>query len=244
MKSENTSNSFPVTRAQAEALRLPYFSGFPYIWTRIVPSLYHIIVVPKLSEPQLRDIAIRQALANHLPTCLVLGDKACYYFDRTDGRENWDSFIPRGGHVIYGKMQPSVSIESDADLTGRQRFLVHYEKATNPGGYLVTTTDTRPATNGERIRLWGRRLDRVQRGLTRCSKCQERRGECLYPNPWFSGQVVRVYCLCENDNLCAACGKRLYERKLNAAFFNPRDRKIWNVPGFCGLDHTCPAARH
>jgi hypothetical protein len=36
----------------AEALPLPYFNGFPYISTRIVPSLYHIMVAPKLEEPR------------------------------------------------------------------------------------------------------------------------------------------------------------------------------------------------
>ena len=230
MKSENTSNSFPVTRAQAEALRLPYFSGFPYIWTRIVPSLYHIIVVPKLSEPQLRDIAIRQALANHLPTCLVLGDKACYYFDRTDGRENWALSFPAA----------ATSSTARCNLASRSS-----QMQTSQGASASWSTTRKPRIPAA---TWSQRQIRDPRQTVNAFdsggggwtvfkgaspdvlSVRNGGGMSLPPIPGSAARLSGVYCLCENDNLCAACGKRLYERKLNAAFFNPRDRKIWNVP--------------
>ncbi len=46
---------------------------------------------------------------------------------------------------------------------------------------------------------------------------------------------MQVHCRCQNDNRCAACGGFLYERKLNANYYNARDGQIWHVPGFSGL---------
>ena len=51
---------------------------------------------------------------------------------------------------------------------------------------------------------------------------------------------MTVHCGCQNDNRCAACGGFLYERKLNANYCNPRDGRIWHVPGFSGFRHRCP----
>jgi hypothetical protein len=45
----------------------------------------------------------------------------------------------------------------------------------------------------------------------------------------------------DNHNRCARCHERLYERRLNANYYNPADRGIWHVPGFCGLSHRCSA---
>jgi hypothetical protein len=62
----------------------------------------------------------------------------------------------------------------------------------------------------------------------------------LDPNPVFKGKVMRVHCLCENDNRCAACGGLLNARELNANYFEKSDGQIWHVPGFSGLSHRCP----
>jgi hypothetical protein len=51
---------------------------------------------------------------------------------------------------------------------------------------------------------------------------------------------MTVHCRCANDNRCAACDRLLYEHKLNANYYNPRDGQIWHVPGFSGLGHRCP----
>src|SRR5262245_26974455 len=49
------------------------FNGFPYLVTRVVPVMYHIIVLPEeLNAVDLVEIARRQARATALETCLVL----------------------------------------------------------------------------------------------------------------------------------------------------------------------------
>jgi hypothetical protein len=98
------------------------------------------------------------------------------------------------------------------------------------------------ASADELARLAGAGPDGVPRGLERCPACGEWRGTCLDPSPRFAGQVMTVHCRCANDNRCAACGLLLYERKLNANYYNPRDGRIWHVPGFSGLGHRCPGA--
>jgi hypothetical protein len=52
-----------------------------------------------------------------------------------------------------------------------------------------------------------------------------------------------VHCYCENRNRCARCNARLFERRLNANYYDPADRRIWHVPGFCGLARGAEAAR-
>lgn len=50
-----------------------------------------------------------------------------------------------------------------------------------------------------------------------------------------------VHCRCDNDNH-ARCGEVLFERKLNANFYDESDGQIWYVPGFCAFDHQCGTA--
>ena len=85
-------------------------------------------------------------------------------------------------------------------------------------------------------RLKGFQRNGVPRGLKRCPECQEWKGECFDTTMPL---VVRVHCTCENDNLCAACHRPLYERKLNANYYSESDRGIWHVPAFCAFDHRC-----
>jgi hypothetical protein len=53
---------------------------------------------------------------------------------------------------------------------------------------------------------------------------------------------MTVHCVCDNDNRCAGCRQLLWDRKLNANFFNETDGQIWHVPGFCALYHQCYSA--
>jgi hypothetical protein len=108
------------------------------------------------------------------------------------------------------------------------------------GGYIVNVSkDSRNATADEVERLRGTSRDGVPNGLRLCRQCHEYHGECLNSTEASSHLLVRVHCRCENHNRCARCAALLYERKLNASFYNPDDRRIWSVPGFCGLDHDC-----
>jgi hypothetical protein len=102
------------------------------------------------------------------------------------------------------------------------------------------TKGGRDATADEVGRLAGAGPEGRPRGLERCPTCEEWRGRCLDPSPTFVCKVMTVHCGCQNDNRCAACGGFLYERKLNANYYNARDGQIWHVPGFCGFRHRCP----
>jgi len=240
----NLSSSRPITHPQLEALKLPACDGFPYIWTRVVAALYHLVLLPRTYEVKLlQHIAQRQVSANRLPTCLVLGENECYYYT-PDGGESRESSIPRGGFVVSGKLQLCVQLEQDDDLHARQRRLFIYEaerNGTTPGCLFGDLTKGgRDATVDEQLHLAGRGQNGVPTGLARCANCGEWAGECLDPSPVFKGKVMRVHCLCENDNRCAACGGLLHARKLNANYFEKSDGQIWHVPGFSGLSHRCP----
>jgi hypothetical protein len=71
------------------------------------------------------------------------------------------------------------------------------------------------------------------------AQCAASGGGTASTPPQFFGKVMTVHCRCANDNRCAACGQPLYEHKLNANYYNPRDGQIWHVPAFCGLSHQC-----
>jgi hypothetical protein len=49
------------------------FDGFPYFVTRIVPALYHVILLPAgMDEGSLISFAEHQSQSNNLEACLVL----------------------------------------------------------------------------------------------------------------------------------------------------------------------------
>jgi hypothetical protein len=66
---------------------LPLFEGFPYLVTRVVPAMYHVILVPAdASELELVLLGRTQWRANRLEVCLVTGvDRA--WFISADGRD-------------------------------------------------------------------------------------------------------------------------------------------------------------
>jgi len=102
------------------------------------------------------------------------------------------------------------------------------------------TKGGREATADDVARLAGAGPEGQPRGLERCPTCEEWRRRCLDPSPNFICKVMMVHCGCQNDNRCAACDGFLYKRKLNANYYNPRDGRIWHVPGFSGFLHRCP----
>jgi hypothetical protein len=101
------------------------------------------------------------------------------------------------------------------------------------------TKGGRSATEEERQRLSGKQPNGVPNGLIQCKTCGDWAGECLDPNPMFIGMIMKVDCRCQNDNLCARCGKPLYEYKLNANYYG-KDGIIWHVAAFIGFSHRCP----
>ena len=244
MKPKQDEHQCPLTAQQVKGLNLPVFGSFPYLATRLVPALYHLSLLPGSFEPELlRHIAQRQVAANKRPTCLVLGPADCIYYE-VDGMESRSDGIPCGGHAASGKLRLCAEFEHDDELQVRQRLLAAYvEERSLAGGYLFgdLTKGGRDATPDEQLRLAGVQTGGVPRGLDLCPTCGEWAGQCLDPSPQFKGKVMRVHCLCENDNRCAACGGPLHAHKLNANYFQKSDGHIWHVPGFSCLSHRCPA---
>jgi hypothetical protein len=217
------------------------FGGFPYLVTRVAPTMYHIIVLPDELDPdRLVDIARLQASANALPTCLVCAADSALYIG-TDGRESRGE-PPRGGVVVTGRLQPCRVFAEAPGLVARRLALDRFIEHTTPKtGYMFgdLTKGGRPATLEETVILAGRQANGVPRGLARCPQCSEWRGRCLDPSPQFAGHVMEVHCRCANDNRCAACGVLLHTRKLNANAYNEADGQIWHTPGFSAFGHVC-----
>lgn len=243
MKRKQHEHQFPLTAQQVKTLNLPVFGSFPYLATRLVPALYHLSLLPGSFEPELlRYIARRQVAANKLPTCLVFGPDDCLYYE-VDETEFRSHEVPWGGHATFGQLHLCAEFENDGELQVRQKFLAAYvEERSRAGGYILgdSTKGGHDATPDEQLRMTGVQTGGVPRGLDQCPTCGEWTGQCLDPNPVFKGKVMRVHCLCESENRCAACGGLLHAHKLNANYFQKSDGQIWHVPGFSGLSHRCP----
>ncbi len=213
-----------------------FFDGFPYQVTRVSPSFYHLIVLPwELPIGHLKEIVRWQATSNKLPSCLVLGPRECIYFE-PDGSEMASPQIPRGGAQITGFLMPCCPIPASDETRQRIEALVKWAAPRDEDILGDLTKGGRRATPEDFYRLEGNR-NGIPNGLVRCPTCGEYRGECLDPSPRFAGWVMRVHCICENDSLCARCGKPLDDRKLNANYF--RNGEIIHTPGFCGFRHRC-----
>ena len=222
------------------------FDGFPYLVVRVLPTMSHITLLPKdASERLLIGVALGQNWANRLDVCLVLGPRQNVYL-RADGHYWADVALPTGGITITGRLKPRKALPHTEDLQARQRRLVSFIEAHTPKGNFAVSGDLtkggREANADDVGRLAGAGPDDVPRGLECCPTCGEWRGCCLDPSPEFFFKVMTVHCCCANNNRCAACGLLLYKRKLNANYYDPRDGKIWHVPGFDGLGHECPPA--
>lgn len=229
----------PVTYAATAGL--PYFDGFPYLVTRVVPTMYHIIVLPEdLTHEECEAVVRRQSEANRLPTCLVPSRERALYVS-PGGEAVWSDSIPRGGSVVAGRLQPWWTFAATRNFVERRAQLDRLIAAQPREGFMLgdLTKGGHKATFEESVLLAGRESNGVPRGLTCCPGCLEWRGQCLDPNPRFTGMVMTVHCRCQNDNRCAACGWRLYERRLNANYYNAEDGDIWHVPGFSAFGHVC-----
>lgn len=218
------------------------FDGYPYLVSKVAGALYHIILLPSaLPEDILKEIAHFQAVMNKLQTCLVLGERQSIYFN-LDGSSEESDFIPRGNCFEYGKLLSCINFQETEEFCQREERLKAFIDSLNVGEFVLLgdlTKGGRKATEEEIQRLSGTQPDGVPRGLVRCKVCGCWAGECLDPNPEFKGMVMKVHCLCQNDNLCARCGQKLYEYKLNANYYG-KDGQIWHVPGFSGFGHRCP----
>ena len=187
------------------------FQGFPYLVTRVIPALYHIILMPThLSDSERLTIARKQVLANRLDACLVFANDRAVYFD-TDGRSSDTRTPPAGGVIVAGQLLPVVDFAESDELRARREGLDEFAAASRArGGAMMgdLTKGGRLATEEESRRLAGVEADGRPVGLERCPQCQAYRGRCLDPSENFRGQVMTVHCRCDNHNRCARCGDR------------------------------------
>lgn len=231
---------------KAHADELPQFDGFPYLVTRLVPALYHLMLLPgDATRDTLVSLAERQLHANRLDTCLALDAQHAIFF-WTDGSVQPSDSAPRGGTVLANKLAPAVELLDTRELRGRRRGLDDFIKRHGtPSSFMLGdfTKGGRAATPDELQKFAGANAAGVPRGLVQCGSCKDWRGVCLDPGEKFAGMLMPVYCRCENHNRCGGCGAALYERRLQANYYDPVDHAIWHVPGFCCMNHKCLTPR-
>jgi len=216
------------------------FQGFPYLVTRIVPALSHVIVLPDATERKLLEWSCSQFSANRLHTCLVLANDQCTYFE-PDGSRHAQDIAPFGGNLVSDRLKISSAVPRSADLESREKELRDHIRRRRSGGFITGDLKKGGHTAGaeELKRLGGVQSGSVPMGLLRCELCAGWRGECLDPNPYSPNWVVPVHCKCANDNRCAACLEPLHEWRLNSNFYDAETNTVWHMPGFCGLNHEC-----
>jgi hypothetical protein len=113
-ESESTQRLYP---------NLPLFEGFPYLVTRVVPAMYHVILLPADGrELELVLLARTQWRANRLETCLVTGGDQAWFIS-ADGRDALAQTPPRGGTLVTGLLKPARRWAETAELQARQRRL-------------------------------------------------------------------------------------------------------------------------
>jgi hypothetical protein len=164
----------------------------PYLVTRVVPTLSHIIpVTDSLDDSSLRSLARSQHQRNQLPTCLVLGARSCIYFDG-HGAETASDHVPSGRIVVSEQLKPCVPLENtvwwEVKRT-RLRAFVEEQRSAGTTGYLLgdVTKEGRQATAEELQLFAGRTPDGIPTGLSRCAVCADWKGTCLDPAPPFTG---------------------------------------------------------
>lgn len=228
-------------KPEEPVLRL--FDGFPYLVARVVPEMRHFMILPgSLPESQLLWLAWMQNAANRLEACLVLAADRAFFLEPGGGCIPSEA-APRGGIPVTGRLALLPLIDdSSPECADRRRLLDAFVEEMRPDGFLCgdLTKGGRPATAQEKRELAGFVVSNVPKGLTRCERCGEWRGQCLDPSPEFAGLIMEVHCRCENHNRCARCGELLAASRLNANYFDPSDGQIWHMPGFSAFAHVCP----
>ncbi len=185
--------------AKAIASGLPMFDGFPYLVTRMVPTMYHVTLLPRaVGDLELALPARAQWRANRLDCCLVLGEQRALYI-WADGFERLVTVPPRSNFVVSGNLKVSSAWSYTPEMRARQRRLdVFIDQYSPKKGYSFgdLSKGGRDATADEVARLAGAGPAGAPRGLERCSVCQEWRGVCLDPAPRFFCKVMHVHCRC------------------------------------------------
>jgi len=218
---------------------------YPYIVTRMAPSLYHIMILPKLGEQKLFFLANAQHILNDLDLCLVLDKNDSIYFEKNNNTRTKER--PSGGIIFTGRLLPYLndeqSKEFDSTFEERRNELKKYCESQPKMEHILgdLTKGGRDATKEELEKLGKPNVEykKVPNGLIECNKCFRFKGICLDPSKEFKGKVMTVNCKCDNQNRCASCSNLLYNNKLSANYYSENKNEIWHVPGFCAFYHEC-----
>jgi hypothetical protein len=228
----------------------PPFDGYPYLVTRIGHSaLRHLAALPA-TWPYERLIGLtrRQALANRMDTCLVLGPGEAIYV-APDGAEGRATHVPIGLPVV-DRLRLAEHLPRTPEMAAHRARLRAYADAHRGRGYMVgdNLEGGRPATPEDVIRLVGVAGGDPHPGLARCATCREYAGDYLAAEGQGNGdltpRVIRVHCPCENHNHCARCGGPLAERRLSAYQFVEETGTAWYLAAYCAFSHRCRRISH
>ena len=141
----------PIPDAETyKALRLPHFDGFPYLATYVVPTFYHVILLPAgLDRDEMTRIAVHQARFNRLKTCLVLGEESCVYVG-TDAFQAPSDCVPGCSNWVTDRLLPGPILVEDEELKGGKERLRAFIKAATRTGYFFGDFRKRKAGDGGR----------------------------------------------------------------------------------------------
>jgi hypothetical protein len=236
----------PVTDAPGgRGVTTSRFEGYPYLVTRIGHcALRHLAVVPAdLPRQDLVELAIRQAEANQLDTCLCLGPADAIYI--SPGEEPRDaSFLPTG-MPITDRLVVAAPVRHGEELARRREALRQYVECNRGSGFIVGDglEGGRPATGADAGRLSGAGAGGLSPGLRRCRHCGSARGEYLALRGEGNGdrtsRVIAVHCGCDNHNRCAGCGERLAAHRLSAYVWDEARSRVAYLAAYAGLSHRC-----
>ena len=224
----------------------------PYLIVRVVPSLFHVTVLPAhLSDQDLTALARAQVRANGFDACLVHAARHGLALP-AEGSEHLVADVPfaRFDHwssaPVIGRLKTASPLPTTEESRRRQArleaavgaFSARRAERLRQRGMLPVapyllgdpTKAARDATPAELQNLAGQQGDGVPVGLVPCAECGGWRGECLDPNPPCHGKVLRMHCRCENQNRCARCGEPFAQFRLNANHYDARFDVIVHVP--------------
>jgi hypothetical protein len=244
-------SSTPGARARHPAKDLtPAFDGYPYLVSRIGHSaLRHIAILPAMWSPErLLALTRRQALANRLDTCLVLGPGNAVYVT-AGGAEGQRLTFRQASRLWSSCAGPSACRGHRRSPPGRAR-LGAYAAAIDSPRYIVGDglEAGRVAILDDIFRLGNLDGEDAHRGLARCPTCGEFAGDYLATKGEGNGDLTRrvigVYCRCENHNRCARCGEPLADRRLSAYHFVEETGSVCYVAADCAFSHRCLRRSH
>ncbi len=225
---------------------LPCFDGYPYLVTRIGRSaLRHVSLVPAdWPRDRIIELARTQANANRLETAACFGPLDAEYVS-ADGGRTWAGQTPSGIPVV-DRLRLAETFPGTPELTARARRLRAFADAVKPHGFVVGdgTDGGRRADPATIERLTSIGPDGLPTGLHRCPTCTGAAGEVVRGGAVASlGEVVRVWCACDNHNRCARCGDPLAHHRLSAWFWSDADAQAWHVAAHAAFSHRCPDER-